>query len=95
MSFAGAVAVTFVWGIAIIADSAQFSACVTVLAPLGYVGTAVTTQTALGFLLTMLTIRLVPGWAATWGWQAAYAPLAIGPALGILAMWRLWVVRRI
>jgi hypothetical protein len=28
-------------------------------------------------------------WAEWWGWERAYMPLAIGPALGILAMWRL------
>ena len=81
--------VAIVWGIAIIADSAQFSACITELAPREYVGTALTIQTCLGFLLTMVTIRLVPVWVARWGWELAYAPLAIGPALGILAMWRL------
>lgn len=84
-----AVGLALVWGVAIVADSAQFSACVTELSPKEYVGTAVTMQTALGFLLTMLTIVLVPRWAALWGWHWAYAPLAIGPALGILAMRRL------
>jgi MFS family permease len=84
----GAVAV--VWGISIVADSAQFSASVTELAPSRYVGTAITLQTCLGFLLTIVTIRLVPVWANSWGWERAYMPLAIGPALGIVAMWRLW-----
>jgi len=87
--------VTFVWGIAVVADSAQFSACVTIVAPRQYVGTAVTAQTALGFLLTMLTIRLVPEWAVSWGWRWAYAPLAIGPLVGIVAMSRLWITRRV
>jgi MFS family permease len=81
--------VAIVWGIAIIADSAQFSACITELAPREYVGTALTLQTCLGFLLTMITIRMVPVWVEQWGWERAYAPLAIGPVLGILAMWRL------
>jgi MFS family permease len=94
-SFFWALIIAFIWGVAIVADSAQFSACVTTLAPQGYVGTAVTAQTAVGFLLTMLTIGLVPGWAEKWGWGWAYAPLAIGPALGILAMRRLWSERRI
>jgi MFS family permease len=89
VSLALTVAVALTWGVAIVADSAQFSACVTELSPREYVGTAVTLQTALGFLLTMLTIVLVPRWATLWGWEWAYAPLAIGPALGILAMRRL------
>ena len=87
-------AVAILWGIAVIADSAQFSACVTELAPPEYVGTALTLQTCLGFLLTMVTIRLVPVWVGAWGWTHAYAPLAIGPALGILAMWRLGRIAR-
>lgn len=82
--------VAVVWGISIVADSAQFSASVTELAPSRYVGTAITLQTCLGFLLTIVTIRLVPVWANSWGWERAYMPLAIGPALGIVAMWRLW-----
>jgi MFS family permease len=82
-------AVAAIWGIAVIADSAQFSACVTELAPNEYVGTALTLQTSLGFLLTLVTIRLVPVWAGAWGWERAYMPLAIGPAFGILAMRRL------
>lgn len=88
-SYGLTIVLAFVWGIAVVADSAQFSACVAELAPREYVGTALTLQTASGFLLTMLTIHLVPGWAARWGWQVAYVPLAIGPFLGILAMARL------
>ncbi len=94
-SFALVVGLALVWGCAIVADSAQFSACVTELAPHDYVGTAVTVQTALGFLLTMVSIRLVPVWAARWGWDWAYVPLAAGPLVGILSMWQLWRERRI
>lgn len=77
------------WGFSIVADSAQFSASVTELAEPRYVGTALTLQTALGFLLTTVTIRLVPVWAARWGWRWAFMPLAIGPLLGTAAMLRL------
>jgi MFS family permease len=94
-TFIGVVVIGLVWGFAIVADSAQFSACVTQLAPQEYVGTAVTAQTAAGFLLTMLTIRLVPTWVDLWGWTWAYAPLAIGPTLGMAAMWRLWRHHRV
>ena len=83
--------VAAVWGISIVADSAQFSAAVTELAPAQYVGTAITLQTCAGFLLTIISIRLIPVWVSWWGWRLAYAPLAIGPALGIIAMWRLHV----
>ena len=80
-----------VWGFAVVADSAQFSACVTELAEPEYVGTALTLQTAFGFLLTIATIRLLPVWEAAWGWSWAFAPLAIGPALGT---WSMLALRR-
>jgi sugar phosphate permease len=83
-------AVAVAWGTSIVADSAQFSAAVTEYAPSQYVGTAITLQTCLGFLLTIVTIRLVPVWVDLWGWQLAYVPLAAGPAAGIVAMWPLW-----
>ena len=75
-----------VWGFAVVADSAQFSACVTELAEGSYVGTALTLQTAVGFLLTLVTIRLVPVWRDAWGWQWAFAPLVLGPVAGTAAM---------
>ncbi len=89
-SFTLVAIVAILWGVSIVADSAQFSAAVTELAPKQYVGTAITLQTCLGFLLTIATIRAVPVWVERWGWERAYMPLAIGPALGIVAMWRLW-----
>jgi hypothetical protein len=78
-----------VWGFAVVADSAQFSAAVTELTEGSYVGSALTVQTALGFLLTTVSIQLVPRLVAVVGWRWAFAPLAIGPALGTLAMLRL------
>jgi MFS family permease len=85
------VAVALVWGVTVVADSAQFSTAVSELAPPGTAGSALTIQTAAGFTLTAVTIwgvsLLGPSDAA--GWRVAFAALAIGPALGILAMWRL------
>jgi MFS family permease len=78
--------VALIWGCTVVADSAQFSAAVTEAADANYVGTAVTIQTALGFLLTMVTIELVPRLSAAWGWRWAYAPLALGPLVGIVSM---------
>ena len=83
------VAVAIVWGIAVIADSAQFSAIVSEVSDQRYVGTALTTQTALGFLLTTVAIRVIYWIAQTRGWPWAIAALALGPAAGIVAMWRL------
>ena len=78
--------VLVIWGITVVADSAQFSAAVSELAPRDYVGTALTLQTSLGFLLTCATIYLLPKVAATIGWRWSMSVLAIGPALGVWAM---------
>jgi sugar phosphate permease len=75
-----------VWGVSVVADSAQFSAAVSELAPREYVGTALTLQTSMGFLLTCATIYLLPMVAAKIGWRWSMSLLAIGPALGIWAM---------
>jgi MFS family permease len=69
-----------------VADSAQFSAAVSELAPREYVGTALTLQTSLGFLLTAATIYLVPTVAAAIGWRWSMSVLALGPVLGVWAM---------
>ena len=79
-------AVALIWGFAIVADSAQFSACVSELAESQLVGTALTLQTSMGFLLTLITIRLIPTLESNFGWEWAFAFLTIGPALGIWAM---------
>ena len=85
------VAVALVWGITVVADSAQFSTAVSELSPPGTAGSALTIQTAAGFTLTAVTIWGVSllGPTDATGWRVAFAALAIGPALGILAMWRL------
>ena len=75
-----------VWGVAVVADSAQFSTAISELAPAEYVGTALTLQTSLGFLLTCVTIFLLPAVAARIGWRWTMAILAVGPAAGIWAM---------
>lgn len=78
-----------IWGFAVVADSAQFSASVTELADPKYVGTVLTLQTCLGFLLTLGSIRLIPIWVEHFSWDRTFALLAIGPVLGIWSMWRL------
>ncbi len=89
-----AIAVALVWGFTVVADSAQFSALVTELAPAHAVGTALTLQTSLGFLLTMASIQLVPRLVAHLGWRWAFVVLAAGPAAGIVAMRRLARLRQ-
>jgi len=78
-----------IWGFAIVADSAQFSAAVSELCQKEYTGTALTLQTSLGFLLTLVTIRLVPTLKGLFGWDWAFAFLALGPVAGIWAMYAL------
>ena len=80
-----------VWSISVIADSAQFSTLVTRVVPSDTTGTALTLQTSIGFLLTTITIQLVPVIVARIGWQYAFPVLALGPALGIAAIRRLRV----
>ncbi|HKA59982.1 MAG TPA: MFS transporter [Gemmatimonadales bacterium] len=75
-----------VWGVTIVADSAQFSAAISELAPREYVGTALTLQTSLGFLLTTATIYLLPSVAESIGWRWSMSVLALGPAIGVWAM---------
>jgi MFS family permease len=82
-----------IWGATVVADSAQFSAAVTELADPRYLGTALTIQTCIGFLITTASIRLLPLFIDTLGWRYAFAPLALGPALGIIAMMRLQGMR--
>ena len=82
-------AVALVWGVTVIADSAQFSTAITELSPPAYVGTALTTQTCVGFALTTISIWLLPPIVATVGWRWAFATLAIGPFLGVIAMAKL------
>jgi MFS family permease len=77
------------WGIAAIADSAQFSASVVELSNPERIGTMVTVQTCIGFLLTMVSIELMPPIEATVGWRWAFVLLSVGPFLGAWAMYRL------
>jgi MFS family permease len=83
------VPVALVWGFFVIADSAQFSVLVTESVPPHAVGTALTLQTSLGFLLTTVSIQLVPPLVERVGWPWAFPILALGPAAGI------WSVRRL
>jgi len=80
--------VCLLWGISIVADSAQFSASVAELSDPTLTGTMLTLQTALGFTLTLITIHLMPLLIEAVGWRYAFMPLAIGPVLGVLAMGR-------
>ena len=81
--------VAAVWGASVVADSAQFSACVTELGDPQYVGTALTIQTCLGFLLTTISIEFIPRVEKLVGWRYAFVILAPGPVFGVISMLRL------
>lgn len=85
------VLVALIWGVSVVADSAQFSSAVSELAPPGTAGSALSLQTAVGFTLTSVTILAVglldPAGAD--GWRLAWLVLALGPMVGIAAMLRL------
>lgn len=79
-------ALCLIWGVTVVADSAQFSASIAELSEPSLVGTMLTVQTSAGFLLTMASIHLI-GWTAeAWGWPFAFMVLAAGPVVGIWAM---------
>jgi len=88
-SAAALLVLAVIWGATVVADSAQFSACVTEYADPRYLGTALTLQTCIGFLITTVSIRMMPLLVGRVGWEWAFAFLAPGPALGIVAMMRL------
>lgn len=81
--------VAMVWGVSIIADSAQFSACVVELSPPGSVGTMLTIQICMGFALTLVTIQSMGFVVNHLGWGIGFSMLALGPLFGCLAMWLL------
>ncbi len=82
-------ALIMVWGFSVVADSAQFSALVSEHAPRDHVGTALTIQVCLGFLLTMVTIEMLPWLAGYVSWRYASLLLVPGPLLGAWAMFRM------
>lgn len=85
--------IAILWGITIVADSAQFSALVTEVAPDHAVGSALTLQTMLGFALSAVSMQLGARVVEVVGWGPGMSLLAIGPVAGIWAMRRLRTVK--
>jgi MFS family permease len=81
--------VCLIWGLSVVADSAQFSSCVIELSERNWLGTMVTVQTCIGFLISIGTIHLLPWLVDGVGWRYAMTVLALGPLFGCIAMWRL------
>lgn len=83
-------AVAVVWGASIVGDSAQFSAMVTEVADSHLVGTALTVQMGIGFLITIVTIQVLPLFAdMLGGWRWSFLMLIPGPLVGAAAVLRL------
>ena len=89
-----ALALALLWGFSVVADSAQFSAIAIEVAPRQLTGTMLTIQTSIGFLVTIAAIQALPWLLPYAGWSQAFALLAIGPFLGVIAMLRLRRLQR-
>lgn len=82
-----ALALLFVWGIAVVADSPQFSSLSASAAPRELVGSALAMQNCIGFALTVAAIALVTGLLPQLGTHVTWL-LVPGPVLGLLALAR-------
>ena len=78
----------FIWGIAVIADSPLFSTLVAKYAPEASRGTSLTIVNCLGFSITIISIQCINGLSDQLPAQYLYMLLAIGPILGLIALFR-------
>lgn len=78
--------ISLIWGFTVVVDSAQFSTMVTELADQAYVGTALTLQLTAGFIITVVTIWLIPPLRDIFGWRWAFGFLAPGPTMGVITI---------
>jgi len=81
--------VALIWGLTIIPDSPQFSSMISELSDSKLVGTALTLQLTIGFLITIVSIILVPIFIEILGMRFAFSFLFIGPILGIWSLVKL------
>lgn len=78
-------AAVLVWGMAVVADSPQFSTLVAQRAPAGTTGTALTLVTCAGFALTIVSLQAFGAGQAAGAGRYAFWLLVPGPVLGLLA----------
>ena len=80
------------WGIVVVGDSPQFSALNAATAPKEFVGSALTIVNCIGFAITVVSVQCATWLSDRLPLEAWFVPVAVGPALGLLALVRL--VRR-
>ncbi|KNC83146.1 hypothetical protein SARC_04597 [Sphaeroforma arctica JP610] len=84
-------ALAFLWGLTVVADSAQYSAMISELCPADLVGTALTLQLSSGYSATVVSILVLPTIAnstiLTWEWS--YAVAGVVSYLGLFML--LWL----
>jgi MFS family permease len=81
------IAFLLVWGLAVIADSPQFSALVAQSAPPQHRGTALTFITSIGFFITVVSMFLFDQLLHLTSFSVySFAVLAIGPLLGLISL---------
>ncbi|MGV3657847.1 MAG: MFS transporter [Chitinophagaceae bacterium] len=78
----------FFWGLVVIADSPLFSTLVAQHAPAASRGTSLTIVNCIGFSITIISIQLLNSLLSAANAQYLYMLLAIGPALGLVALLR-------
>ena len=79
-----------VWGITVSGDSPQFSALTARNAPPQAVGSVLTMTNSLGFAISIVSILAFTAWAERAPLGQVLPWLALGPALGLWALWPLW-----
>lgn len=82
-------ALCLAWGLVLIADGPQFISIVSSTVEREAIGTVFTLQLAAGFGVSAVSVLLTPAVADVEGWGPAFALLAVGPAIGSIAMRRL------
>lgn len=78
-----------VWGVAVAGDSPQFSALNAGTAPRAFVGSALTLANCAGFALSVASLQLMEALTQHVAAPYWFLPIALGPALGLVACARL------